>query len=108
MPVHTHNPDPEPGIGRVEIPRPDFGEGDEEPIFLEDLRELVVDSAASFHAVRALGQLLRGDVLEQMDAKGRMGVAVLLEGVENRLALVLDGMVVMASNLGLEEARALT
>lgn len=110
--TNAHSPDsqPQPGIGRIEIPMPESlrDEPDEGPLVMhDDLRELVVDTVASFRAVKVLGLMLRGDVPPDLDTAGRYGLGVLLESVENRLALVVDGMVVMAVALGLDEAREL-
>lgn len=101
------DPQPQPGLGRVEIPRPDFPEDDEPVVMHDDLRELMVDAVDSFRAVKVLGLLLRGEVPPELDKAGQHGLAVLLEGVENRLALVVDGLVVMAVALGLDDAREL-
>ena len=105
----TPSPDSQPrlGLGRVEIPRPDFPEDDEPAVMHDDLRELMVDAVDSFRAVKVLGLLLRGEVPPSLDTAGQHGLAVLLEGVENRLALVVDGLVVMAVALGLDDAREL-
>lgn len=97
---------PMPGIGRVEIPRPDWP-GADDVVMHDDLIALVCDSKASYCAVAALVTMLRssnGDArADLLEAEDRRGLAELLDYVKARLELVVENSAQVARVLGLAE-----
>lgn len=98
------SPTPErPGIGRLELERPDFPEPDEPVVMHEDFNQIADDTALSFQAVCVLMRLLNADGGQPLTPLDRAGLAVLLEGVRYRLELASDGLSAMGRTLGIPQ-----
>jgi hypothetical protein len=108
-PAPAHDPSlPWTGIGRVEIPRPPhlFVDPEDEPLVMhEDLLELLADTKASYCAVAVLVNLLRGSPDHPLNAMDCSGLSELMGSVQGRIELTLDGLVMVATALGLPNAR---
>lgn len=103
----VHSPDSQqenPGIGRVEIPMPEFPAPDGPVVMHDDYRQIADDTIGSYKAVCVLMGLLNGDSPEDLDQNDRAGLAVLLEGTRYRLELAVEGLMTMGRELGIPES----
>lgn len=105
----AHSPENDsnnPGIGRLEIPMPEFPAPDEPVVMHDDFRQIADDTIGSYKAVCVLMGLLNGDSAEDLDQSDRAGLAVLLEGTRYRLELAVEGLMTMGRELGIPEANS--
>lgn len=77
-----------------------FDDDDADQVSHAELLQLVDDATACLRAVTVLSALLRQASPDSLDAGGRVGLAVLLDGVRGRMELTADGVAVLAAALG--------
>ena len=74
------------------------------PVDHDDFRQTVQDAVDSYRAVSVLVGLLNGESEASLSVTDRAGLAVLLEAIEQRMALAVNGLGVTAKALGLPDA----
>lgn len=70
----------------------------------EDFREATLEARSSYRAVCLLVRLLNGETDASLSVTDREGLAVLLESVQGRLELSIQGLGVTAQALGMPDA----
>lgn len=73
----------------------------------DEFEQIVLDALGSFRAVTSLSALLRADGGGDLTVGSCEGIAVLLEGVQQRLELVVDGLGATALALGMPDFRVM-
>ena len=74
------------------------------PVDHDEFRQTVQDAVGSYRAVSVLVGLLNGESEASFSVTDRAGLAVLLEAIQDRMALAVDGLGVTAKALGLPDA----
>lgn len=70
----------------------------------EDFREAALEARSSYRAVCLLVKLLNGETDASLSVTDREGLAVLLESIQGRLELSMQGLGVTAQALGMPDA----
>ena len=70
----------------------------------EDFREAALEARSSYRAVCLLVRLLNGETDASLSVTDREGLAVLLESIQGRLELSMQGLGVTAQALGMPDA----
>lgn len=78
--------------------------GDDAVLMDTDLQLMMIDATASFHATGVLISLLRGDSPDYLDPQDRAGLALLLEGVHQRLELLVNALNEASAAFGAQSA----
>lgn len=73
----------------------------------EEFREAALEARSSYRAVCLLVRLLNGETEASFSVTDREGLAVLLESIQGRLELSMQGLCVTAQALGMPDAEAL-
>lgn len=70
----------------------------------EDFREAALEARSSYRAICLLVSLLNGETDASFSVADREGLAVLLESIQGRLELSMQGLGVTAQALGMPDA----
>lgn len=70
----------------------------------EDFREAALEARSSYRAVCLLVRLLNGETDASLSVTDREGLAVLLESIQGRLELSIQGLGITAQALGMPDA----
>lgn len=70
----------------------------------EDFREAALEARSSYRAVCLLVRLLNGETDASFSVTDREGMAVLLESIQGRLELSIQGLGITAQALGMPDA----
>ncbi|MBI3100249.1 MAG: hypothetical protein HYY98_01655 [Burkholderiales bacterium] len=70
----------------------------------EDFREAALEARSSYRAACLLVRLLNGETEASFSVTDREGLAVLLESIQGRLELSIQGLGVTAQVLGMPDA----
>ena len=70
----------------------------------EDFREAALEARSSYRAVCLLVRLLNGETDASLSVTDREGLAVLLESIQGRLELSMQGLGITAQALGMPDA----